>query len=218
MSRVPRAWSAAGLAVATLGALFITQSGAPVLDLLPGEGLVPAVLVLLGAAVAAYGLLRSNPGPAVGGAALLVVGAGLVRLGLPSALEWVAAVGGAAGLVLFLEPLLVADRARELRDRLEEAGSRRTGADPDALAERTVALRMSQVRKSLLLAAGLVAAGLGAGVLLRAILPGALAASLELDSLYGAVLWVGLAIAVAVAYQVLQDRGAGDDADEADEA
>lgn len=216
MSLVPRTWSAAGLAVATLGALYITQSGAPVVDLLPGEGLVPAALVLLGAAVAAYGLLRSNPGPAVGGAAVIVVGAGLVRLGLPSGLEWGAAVGGAAGLVLFLEPLLVADRARDLRDRLEEAGSH--GADPDALAERTVALRMSQVRKTLVLAAGLVAAGLLAGVLLRAILPGALAASLELDSLYGAVIWVGLAIAVAAAYQVIQDRRDGGEADEADGA
>lgn len=212
MTLVPRTWSALGLAAGTAGALFIAQAGSPVLDFLPGADLVPAAVVLLGAAVAAYGLLRVNPGPAVGGAALVVLGAGLVRLGLPNLPEWIAAIVGAAGLVLFLEPLLLGNRVRELRDRLEEAGEEGAGTDPDRLAERTVDLRMSQVRKTLVLASGLVAGGLLAGVLLRAVLPAPLSASLELASLYGTTLWVGLALAAAVGFQVLRSRdGAGEE-------
>lgn len=207
MSLVPRTWSGLGLAAGTLATLFLTQSGAPVVDLFPGEGLVPAAVVLVSAAVAASGLLRANPGPAFVGAAGIVLGAALVRLGLPSLAEWGAAVVGAVGLVLFLEPLLVADRARELKERLREAGQDGAGADPDALAQRTVELRMGQVRKTLVLSAGLVVGGLLAGVVLRSLLPASIAASLELDSLYGAVLWVGLAVLAAAAFQVLGNRG-----------
>lgn len=213
MSLIPRSWSAGGLLAATVAALVLTQRGAPVLDFLPGEGLVPAVLVVVGAAVAAYGLVQANPGPALAGAGVIVVGTALVRLGLPNPLEWGLALVGAVGLVLFLEPLLVADRALQLRDRLEEAGEAGAGTDPDRLAERTVSLRMSQVRKTLVLSAALVAGAILAGVVLRAVLPAAVGASLELDSLYGATLWTLLAVAGVVAAQVLLTDGeTGDDA------
>jgi hypothetical protein len=211
MSLVPRNWSGIGLALAAAGALYLTQSGSPVFEVLPGEALVPAALVVVGAVVAAYGLLQANPGASLAGAGLVVAGPSLVRLGLPNPLEWVAALGGAAGLLLFVEPLLVADRARELRDRLEQAGEAGSGADPDVLAERTVELRMSQVRKTLVLSAGLVAGGVLAGTVLAAALPDPYGASLELDSLYGAVLWVGLGIGAVAGLQIVRGRDEAED-------
>ncbi len=209
---LPRGQALLGLLVATAAAVTLVLRGRPILDGVGGSLLLGFALAGAGGLVGLLGVLRCRVNWTLWGTVLIVLAPTPYRLGLPTVLDWVIALAGALGLAVLLQAMLGAREGASLQDRL---GTREDDDTPDrdvrSRVLRTMEHRVNRSRRTLLLAALIVGGAIILTRIVGIVLPEALAASLELRSLYGAVLMVLLAAIGLLVMAAVRRLRAGED-------